>query len=70
MTEQTASDSLRPFLADTKTARQLLGGMGHNKFWTDVAPRLKSIGSSRKRYWLMSSIEAFVEAEASHGEGH
>jgi hypothetical protein len=30
MTEQTASDSLRPFLADTKTARQLLGGIGHN----------------------------------------
>lgn len=65
----TATDDPRPFLADTDEARRLLGGVGKNRFWRDIAPRLRSIGNSRKRFWLTSSIDRYVEEEANRAEG-
>lgn len=58
----------RPFVVDTVEARRLLGGAGRNRFWKDIAPRLQSIGNSRKRFWLVSSIEAYVADELNRTE--
>jgi hypothetical protein len=58
----------RPLLVDTAEARRLLGGIGKNRFWK-IAPRLKSIGNTRKRFWLVSSLERYVEDEANRNQG-
>ncbi|MGC2078799.1 MAG: hypothetical protein WA728_22775 [Xanthobacteraceae bacterium] len=61
----TTTDNPRPFLADTDEARRLLGNVGKNRFWKLIAPKLQSIGNERKRWWVVSSIEAYVVNEAN-----
>jgi hypothetical protein len=52
---------LPPLLVSVRKARELLGGIGNNKFW-QLAKRgeLELVGTERKRFVVVTSIESYV----------
>jgi len=52
---------LKPLLVSVRQARELLGGASNNRFWRLVKDgEFELIGSVRKRWVVVSSIEAYV----------
>ncbi len=53
--------TIKPLIVSVRQARQLLGGASNNRFWRLVkAGELELIGSKRKRWVLVESLEAYV----------
>lgn len=53
---------LKPLLVSVREARRLLGGCGNNRFWDLVkAGEIELVGSSRKRWVPIASLEALIE---------
>lgn len=51
---------LKPLLVSVKQARHLLGGISNNLFWR-YAPRLELVGTERKRWVTLASVERLCE---------
>jgi hypothetical protein len=52
---------LQPFLVSVRKARELLGGIGNNKFWQLAkCGELELVGTERKRWVVYGSIERYV----------
>jgi hypothetical protein len=52
---------LQPLLVSVRKARELLGGIGNNKFWQLAkCGELELVGTERKRWVVYGSIESYV----------
>jgi hypothetical protein len=61
MPELHNSSELKPLLVSVRDARKLLGGIGHNTFWKLAREgAFEIVGSSRKRFVVVTSIERYV----------
>jgi hypothetical protein len=60
----TTNPELKPLLVSVRQARELLGGCGNNRFWSLVkAGEFELIGTERKRWVVVESLNAYVERE-------
>jgi hypothetical protein len=52
---------LQPLLVSVRKARELLGGVGNNKFWQLAKlGELELVGTERKRWVVYASIQRYV----------
>jgi hypothetical protein len=50
-----------PLIVPVTTARQMLGGMSKNKFWSEArAGKFELVGSERKRFVVVASLHRYV----------
>jgi hypothetical protein len=55
------NSELQPLLVSVRKARELLGGIGNNKFWQLAKlGELELVGTERKRFVVVTSLEHYV----------
>jgi hypothetical protein len=55
------STELKPLLVSVRKAREILGGISHNRFWQLARlGELELVGTERKRWVVYESIERYV----------
>lgn len=57
---------LKPLLVSVRQARELLGGCANNRIWKLIKDgELEVVGTQRKRWCTVASIEAYVERQVT-----